>query len=145
MKRKYTFRKYKHLIKRKGISINITNTEGINKNIIGAIYVNRSRKITQELIERLKLDLLITETPYGKLSKLFSIQMKIKTNKVVTTKGILVRMGHGKGKIKTRLVYVTKGTVIIEIKKYDPSTTITSNLLTKYFKKYPFLSLKWLK
>jgi ribosomal protein L16/L10AE len=83
-------------------------------------------------------------TAYGKLSKIFNIDIRIVPNKVLTSKGILVRMGHGKGKIKSKFVYITRGTVIIQLTKIS-NVPITSSMFDNFFKKYPYLDFKWLK
>lgn len=155
MERKYTFRKYKNLIKRKGINIasspilnNIQNIVNLMylayEGKVGGIYLKRSRKLTQPQLDRLKLDLLTMNTAYGKLSKVFNIDIRIVPNKVVTSKGILVRMGHGKGKIRFKYIYITRGTVIIQLTKIS-EVPIMSSMFENFFKKYPYLDFKWLK
>ena len=157
--RKYTFRKYKNLIKRKGITINAYKTPRIIMNnnkpyftsFTGAIYSKNHVHLPKRMVERMKLDLLTINTPFGKISKLYSFNINFTSNKVLTSKGILVRMGHGKGKISDRFTYIPRFGVIItirpkgrtlnDIKRY---TSIGKLTFYKYFKKYPFLGLKWL-
>lgn len=157
--RKYTFRKYKNLIKRKGITINENQKPTVRyyKNtpyfpsFIGAIYSKNFVYLPHRMVERMKLDLMLINTPFGKLSKLFNIKINFTSNKVLTAKGILVRMGHGKGKMIENYTYLPRFTVIMTVKPRLCSindlkryTSIGKFTFNAYFKKYPFLGLKWL-
>lgn len=105
-----------------------------NKNII-TIIANKNFRITEEQLKSIKMDLLtpkgVTE---GKLTKYFKIRLLIKLNKILTNKGILVRMGKGKGKVKTNVFYLTQGKPSILL---IPNTNILNiNLITKILKKF---------
>lgn len=148
MKGKYTFRRTKNQIKRKGTNINKLYNKKIHNKYIDMGYtvltfiVNRHMTITQSLLSRLRLDLLNSDTPWGKVSKLFMVDIKINLNKVNTSKGILIRMGSGKAKIKHKSIFVTKGTVIIELVKTAKIMNNLDLLFFKFLRKYPFLSTK---
>ena len=97
-----------------------------------ALYVNKTVNLTLEQYKIIKLDL--TKASQG----LFQFYFTVKPNKPVTLKGILVRMGKGKGKIKTYKVRLETGTIVIVVKKNNNSI----NYLSSFLKKYPFFSIK---
>jgi len=111
------------------------------------IFANKKKRITQEEIKSIQTDLLGAKgLTMGKLIKIYNCKITIIPNKVLTNKGILVRMGKGKGKIKTYVKYLTQGTVCIELiqkkggdKKISP---LVISLLKKVIRKYTYLSYK---
>lgn len=111
------------------------------------IYAKKNYRITEEQIKAINTDLItpkgLTE---GKLIKDFKIKITIVPNKVLTKKGILVRMGKGKGKIKTYAKYLTEGTICIELrfKSKKLSLNLVQKILKKFIKKYTFLSYKFI-
>ena len=119
-----------------------------NGNVIG-ILAKKNKKLTQEQINAIRLD-INNQRLFGiKLSKHFKIMMKMKPNKVLTSKGILVRMGKGKGKIKTKAIYLLKDSVCIELKiprkkKINQNFTPlhVQNLFKKFLKKHTYFYLK---
>jgi ribosomal protein L16/L10AE len=141
MKKKYlvTFKKVRRL-KKRNIGLGSINLE---PNI--RIFAKKNYRITEEQIKAIKTDLItpkgLTE---GKLIKDFIINIIISPNKVLTKKGILVRMGKGKGKINTYARYLTEGTICVEIKfkSNKLSKNIIKKILNKLIKKYTFLSYK---
>jgi ribosomal protein L16/L10AE len=108
--------------------VNITYPLTGKSNI--AIYVNKTINLTLEQFKIIKLDLSRA------LQGLSQFNFTVKPNKPITLKGILVRMGKGKGKIKSYKVRLEIGTIVIIVK----STKI--NNLSPFFKKYPFFSIK---
>lgn len=116
-----------------------------NKELI-IISANKSIRIREEQIKSIKQDLL---TPLGvtlgKLTKFYTIKFLMVPNKTYTQKGILVRMGKGKGKLKTKLLYLTPGTSCIY---FIPTLTnvskeLTKVLLNKFIQKYTFFTYKY--
>ena len=101
-----------------------------------AIYANKDVEIKLEQFKQIKSDLT-----RANLSGLFKIIFTVLPNKPFTKKGILDRMGKGKGKIDHFSCNVKSGSVCIillskrkeEIKKEE----VKYNLL-----KFPFLSFK---
>lgn len=94
-----------------------------------AIYANKDVEIRLEQFKEIKSDLI-----RGNLGK---IVFSVFPNKPFTKKGILVRMGKGKGKIDHFSCNVTSGTICLILG--GPADTL---LLDKFIRKYPFLSLK---
>lgn len=161
--KKYTQKKITKIARRRGIFINnkmLKKNEIRNKLTIG-IITKRNKKITQEQIITIKQDLNNSSTFTswgGKLSKYFDIIIKIKPNKVITNKGILVRMGKGKGKIKTKAIFVLKNKVCMELIQKDINNRKIINLIkglklnkeinlinflfTKFLKKYTYFKIK---
>ena len=81
----------------------------------------------------------------GKLNLIgyYLIKFTIIPNKILTTKGILVRMGKGKGKVKTYVKYLTPGTRCIELIPREgvvQNYNLTNKILKKLISKYSFLS-----
>jgi len=103
-----------------------------------AIFTNKPISLKFELFKRIKLDLTKILSPY------FNIIYTVTPNKPITNKGILVRMGKGKGKIKTFGTRVSQGTICIFLVplKSNPSGFDGTNFLSSFFRKYPFFSLK---
>ena len=97
-----------------------------------ALVVKKTINLTLEQFKIIKLDL--TRASQG----LFKFYFTVKPNKPVTLKGILVRMGKGKGKIKSHRVKLETGTIAIVVK----TTNSNSSYLTSFLKKYPFFTIK---
>lgn len=134
----------KRVLKLKKRNINIG--EYRQKKEIICIKAKKNYRITEEQIKSIKMDLLtpkgLTE---GKLNKFFKIQILIKPNKILTNKGILVRMGKGKGKTKTNVFYLTTGIsciILYSLKEYNKN--LVSKILNKFCKKYTFFSFYYL-
>lgn len=168
--KKYTQKRIKLLIRRRGIFINnnlinmkdrkVINIE--DKKLIIGIIGKRNKKITQEQINTIRQDINNIQSPTqiinlggGKITKYFEIKIKMKPNKVITNKGILVRMGKGKGKIKTKAIYILKDMVCIELKQKDKNNKkirnlikninnnkIIGDILKKIRKKYTYFKIK---
>lgn len=104
----------------------------------------RQMKISESTIEAMKKDLTslkgLTE---NKLSKYYQVVFKVKANRSFTQKGILVRMGKGKGKITHVGTYLRPNQICIEL--YPVISPINYNLVRKlvcrYISKYTFLSM----
>ena len=97
-----------------------------------ALFVNKTINLTLEQFKIIKLDL--TRASQG----LFQFYFTVKPNKPVTLKGILVRMGKGKGKIKSYRVRLETGTIVIVIK----TSYNNINYISSFLKKYPFFSIR---
>lgn len=132
------------LIRLKGKTI--LGSGNLEKNYI-SIYANKKKRITQEEIKSIQTDILSSKgLTMGKLIKLYNCNFTIIPNKILTNKGILVRMGKGKGKVKTYVKYLTQGTICIELiqkNKGKISPIVISNL-KKLKKKYTYLSYRFL-
>lgn len=110
------------------------------------IIAKKNYRITEEQLKSIKIDLLtpkgLTE---GKLTKYLKIKILIQPNKILTNKGILVRMGKGKAKTKTNIFYITKGYPCIVL---NPISSLNINLISKilknFCKKYTFFSFQFL-
>lgn len=105
-----------------------------------AIYANKEVEMRLEQFKQLRSDL-------GKiLSGQFQIKFTVLPNKPFTKKGILVRMGKGKGKIDHFSTKIESGTIcLILVSKTlnnEIRERIIENLENKIFVKYPFLSWK---
>ena len=127
-----------------------------NKNIGGfrnnkdyiCIIAKKNHRITEEQLKSIKMDIL---TPKGLLEgsllKQFKINILMKPNKVLTNKGILVRMGRGKGKVKTYVQYLPLGTICILLKPKENiiiNSSVISKILNKFIIKYSFFTYKFL-
>ncbi len=131
--RKYTQPRGINLIKRKG--------NNLFKNSIGIISLKDIRA-TESFIKSLKHDLLNLYGPLGPISKFFFILYKLPSfNKILTHKGILVRMGKGKGKIISKYLNISPHQIIFLLILKQPLPTLNFNLFSKFFLKYPFLSI----
>lgn len=102
---------------------------------VSVLYANRTYRITEEQIKAIRNDIQQTKNITKK-----SIKILLNCNRILTIKGILVRMGKGKGKIRTRAQYLVPGTNCIIIQ--TPRSPIISKLINKLLKKYTFLSIK---
>lgn len=108
-------------------------------------------RLTENKIKKIKKDLMSqTGLLKGLLLKEFSIIELIKYPNIRTNKGILVRMGKGKGKIIENYIDLKLGDPVLELKqKVNHVTKETEGLikikllLNKIKKKYPFLSFKF--
>ena len=133
-------------LKRRNSNIGLYNSSIHPYNFI-SIFAKKNYRITEEQIKSIKMDLLTPKgLTGGKLLKFFNIYITMKPNKVLTNKGILVRMGGGKSKVKTNVLFLTPGTICI-IAQSKPS--LNSPLLEpflplflKFIKKYPFFKFK---
>jgi ribosomal protein L16/L10AE len=148
MKRKnntsYTQKKTKTLIQRKQIFPKIIkikqkkNIIDIKTNII-SIIAKRNQILTEKQINKIKDDLI-------KLSNYFSsfkINVLIFPFKSLTKKGILVRMGSGKGKLIDKYLIIIKNKKCLEIiYKINNNNKINELiLLNSFLKKYKFFKL----
>lgn len=108
-----------------------------------AIYANKDVEIRLEQLKQIKSDL--TRANAGGL---FKIMFTVFPNKPFTKKGILVRMGKGKGKIDHFSCKITSGTICLIL---IPPTPIKGGIdqltlgpfIKKFERKYPFLSFKY--
>ncbi len=91
-----------------------------------AIFVHKKVRLSIEQFKIIKSDLLAREG-----HPIFLVS----PNKPVTSKGILVRMGKGKGKIVSYCRTIPQGTVCI---------LLSNNVkdLASFLKKYPFFGVK---
>lgn len=144
-------RTQKRVLKLKTRYINISGPR-INKEHI-IIFANKNIRITQEQIKSIKTDLTSIKGLTGGKLKDVTLKINLIPNKVLTNKGILVRMGKGKGKMKTLAKYLTKGTICIELIPGPVKINKTSEqinykvlnkIITKFTKKYTFFSFKYL-
>lgn len=142
------------ILKRRTTNIGITRD---NRNII-CLVAKRNHRITEEELKSIKLDI---STPIGltlgKLIKLYHIHILLYPNKILTQKGILVRMGGGKSKIRSKVIYVTPGMkciiLIPKVSKNSNSNLEIKNpalegmvikILKKFLSKYTYLSILYL-
>lgn len=117
------------LKRRRGINRGVDN-----KNIL-IIFTKRNKRLTEESIKTLSKDISIFKS--------FNIISKLPLpNKVITQKGILVRMGKGKGKIKTKVLNITPGQILFELIPISNSSGVSKTLFFKFFRKYTFLGMK---
>lgn len=114
-----------------------------NKNII-KIIAKKAFRITELHIKSIKNDLLSPKgLTLGKLTKFFDIKFFLKPNKTITQKGILVRMGKGKGKIKSTGLFITPGQVcilLIPLTSNITNSNYITKILNKFISKYSFFS-----
>lgn len=101
-----------------------------------AIYANKDVEMKLEQFKQIKSDL----TKF--LSGEFQIIFNILPNKPFTKKGILVRMGKGKGKIDHFSCNVQSGTVCITLLSKESKGEIRETIISKFERKYPFLTFK---
>jgi len=115
--------------------------------VIG-IIAKKNKRLIEEQINAIKQDINNPRFFNIKLSKIFNIYYKLKPNKVITKKGILVRMGKGKGKIKTKGLYIIKNRVCIELKLKNIKNNLNLTpsyiniLFSKFLKKYTFFTIR---
>ena len=163
---KYTQKRISIRNRRKGIHLNnnmlnkkeiiklinnkkpIVHNNYLNKGWEIGVIANRNKRLTQEQINAVKQDLKNPKYFNLKLSKYFDIYFKLTPNKVLTQKGILVRMGKGKGKIRTKAIYLLKNRVYIELKLKQVLSNISLSqsymhiLFSKFLRKYTFFSIR---
>lgn len=114
------------------------------------IIAKKNKRLTQEQINTIKQDINNQRNFNLKLIKYFIINIKLKPNKVITSKGILVRMGKGKGKIRTKGINILKNTVCIELKLRNIKNNLNLTpsyiniLFSKFLKKYTFFKIRTL-
>ena len=99
-----------------------------------SIYVKKSVTLSIEQFKNIKSDLtqIFSTTPISPMKVIFLVT----PNKPVTSKGILIRMGKGKGKIVSFCRKIPQGTVCILL--YGGSNPNFGS----FFKKYPFFAIK---
>jgi len=110
-----------------------------------AIYANKDVEMRLEQFKQIRTDLVKL------LGGLYQIVFTVLPNKPFTKKGILVRMGKGKGKIDHFSCNIKSGTICINLisknksvgleTKKEMSTTL-ENIKNNLLVKYSFLSLK---
>lgn len=145
MKRRNILKAQKRVLKLKRRTNNIGEYRK-EKNYI-CLIANRNYRITEEEIKSIKMDILTPKgLTVGKINKIFRIRILMEPNKILTQKGILVRMGGGKAKVKSKVLYLTKGKICIELipKISVFNKTLVSKLITKFTSKYPYFSYKYL-
>lgn len=136
----------KRVVKLKRKTNNVSGNRKFKEYII--LFANKNKRITEEIIKSIKLDLLTPKgVTFGRLVKYFNIKILFKPNKTLTNKGILVRMGRGKGKLKTNALYLTTGTICVLLYPKDISSTNYNinyilKILRKFTQKYSFLDYK---
>lgn len=105
-----------------------------------ALYANKDIEMRLEQFKQIRTDLV--KLVLGQYKIIFTVL----PNKPFTKKGILVRMGKGKGKIDHFSSIVKSGTIcIILVSKTannEMRETIQEKIENKVLKKYPFLSWK---
>ncbi len=110
-----------------------------------ALFAKINKEIKLEEFKQIKSDL--TKLVNG----LFKIVFTVAPNKTYTKKGILVRMGKGKGKIDHFSYNITSGTIfILLVPKSNIGDIITGdtvnnkyNFINKFIRKYPYLAVKY--
>lgn len=138
------------ILKRRSTNIEVPKTQ----NII-TIFANKAFRLTETQIKSIKNDLLLPKgLTLGRLTKLFKIKFYMEPNKTITQKGILVRMGKGKGKIKSTGLFLTPKQICVILIPLtfgsDPEGLTNRNasdnyifkVLDKFVSKYTFLSYK---
>lgn len=101
-----------------------------------AIYANKDVEMRLEQFKQIKSDLTKL------LSGQFQIIFNVLPNKPFTKKGILVRMGKGKGKIDHFSCNIQSGTVCILLVSKLKEKEIRETVVSKFERKYPFLTFK---
>lgn len=103
-----------------------------------AIFANKDVEMKLEQFKQIRSDLI------NFVSGQFQIIFTVLPNKPFTKKGILVRMGKGKGKIDHFSCKITSGTVCILLvsKSREKKEEIRETIKKKLERKYPFLSFK---
>lgn len=106
-----------------------------------ALYTNKDVEMRLELFKQIRTDLLKL------LAGQFNIIFSVLPNKPYTKKGILVRMGKGKGKIDHYSCKIKSGTVCIKLVskvklEKERKNIIINTLKNKFLVKFSFLSLK---
>lgn len=106
------------------------------------LIAKRNKRITKEELKVLKTDIMQKNGLLkGQLNKDYKILIIIKATKDVTSKGILGRMGKGKGKVITQEAVVLKGQRIILLKpKRNNTIRKTIPLIRKLLRKYTYLT-----
>ena len=109
-----------------------------------AIFANKDVEMRLEQFKQIRTDLVKL------LGGLYQILFTVFPNKPFTKKGILVRMGKGKGKIDHFSCNIKSGTLCINlvsknIIEKERKNLIIEKIKNKILVKYPFLSLKTFK
>jgi ribosomal protein L16/L10AE len=101
------------------------------------IFANREIRISKNTIELIGQDCVTLLSSYK-----FDILLLLRANKILTRKGVLVRMGGGKSKPFTSVQYLVPNTSVALIKPTpltkDP--TLVIKVLNHFVRKFPFLS-----
>ena len=119
---------------RKQIKSRVNITHPINT--IG-IYAKKDVEMKLEQFKQIKSDL--TKLVSGQFQIIFTVF----PNKPFSKKGVLVRMGKGKGKIDHFSCNVITGTRCIILKpKIGEGIELRETIKNKFERKYPFLSFK---
>ena len=134
---RYTQKEPNKLKRRKGKLINNSNN---NNSIV--IYANNSKKLTEVQIKRLKEELFNITINNIKVAKFAKVNSYLNINKVFTKKGILVRMGRGKGKIIAKGLFLKPGQICFEIVPNIKVNIPSNNLLSNFLKKHSFFKAK---
>jgi len=103
------------------------------------IYAKKDVEMRLEQLKQIRSDLTKL------LSGQFQIIFNVLPNKPFTKKGILVRMGKGKGKIDHFSCNVQSGTVCIILVSKRKEKEIRETIVSKIERKYPFLTFKTFK
>ncbi len=105
------------------------------------IIAKRKKRITKEELKVIRTDIMQKNGLLkGQLNKDYKILIIIKATKDVTSKGILGRMGKGKGKVITKEAVVLKGQRIIILKPKKRSNLLkTIPLIRKLIRKYTYM------
>ena len=117
------------MIKMKGPKLKIRRRGKYLSNLTIGLISKESKKITDKQLQLLKLMLL-------SLEKNNQFIFKVQPNLAYTFKGILNRMGKGKGKLKGYYTKVYPNQLIVIIK------TNQISLFKFILNKFPFLSIK---
>lgn len=104
------------------------------------LYARKDIEMKLEQLKQIRSDLLRL------VSGQYKIIFTVLPNKPVTKKGILVRMGKGKGKIDHFSAFIKTGTICIILvskeRKEEEKEEIIKRIEERIIKKYSFLSLK---
>lgn len=143
------------LLKRRTTNINLIR----DKREIITLIANKNHRITEEEIKSIKMDILTPKgITLGKLTKFYNINILMTPNKILTQKGILVRMGGGKAKVKSKVLYLTPGKSCIilkpkfnnleiknkntkDISRIEIPKGLVLKILKKFLSKYRYFSI----
>lgn len=134
----------KNVLKLKRRQTNIGEYRNNKSYII--IKAKQNKRLTTELLNSIKLDLINPKGLLkGRLTKDFQIKIHLIPNRTLTSKGILVRQGSGKGKFKTNALYLLKDKkCIVLTPKGSFNTNVIKKLLNMFIYKYTFFTFQFL-